>query len=457
MDYQQAVSYLEGLMPTQLSPGLERLAAFLAEHDNPQDKAFNIHIAGTNGKGSVVALVEECLRRAGIHTGRYTGPHLLNWTERIQNNGHEITEEDFAALATSLKSLSETFAMANPERGSLTWFELITAMAFFYFQKNDVHTAVIEVGLGGRWDATNTINSATVSTIVSVGLDHMQILGDTIGAIAKEKAEIIKENVPVVTACDGEALEIIKKVASSRNAAVLSIRSSADDGALVVKAATGSADECKLASAVQQRIEQLGLNKYQFKFGYQQLNARVASSVLAVYELKTGIPCLDKFNESIENYFWPGRLQYFPEHDLILDGAHNEDGARALRASLDELFPNKHIDFILSFYRTKQFEPILSAFLRPGDRVWASQADGRRAVVSTQEIAAVCKALAVPIFCSSSLKDALEGALRASPDGRLRVATGSFATVAAALNVMGYRSVEASRSATKPLFVPAQA
>lgn len=457
MNYEQSVEYLESLMPTQLSPGLHRLAAFLAEHDNPQNKHFNIHVAGTNGKGSVVALVEECLRRSGINTGRYTGPHLLNWTERIENNGHEITEQDFADLSTSLKSLSDTFAIRHPIEGPLTWFELITAMAFFYFQKRDVHTAVIEVGLGGRWDATNTINSAIVSAIVSVGLDHMQILGDTIGAIAKEKAEIIKENVPLVTACDGEALAVIKNVAISRNAPVLSVAAGDGESAFVVKGATGTAHEYELANAVQQRIEQLGLNKYRIKFGYQELNARVASSVLAVYEIRSGLKCLEKFKESVENYFWPGRLQYFPEHQLILDGAHNEDGARALRASLDELFPNKHIDFILSFYRTKQFEPILSAFLRPGDRVWASQAEGRRAVISTEEIASACKALDVPVFSFHSLKEALKGAQSTSADGRLRVATGSFATVAAALHFMGYQSVEASRSGTKPLFVQAQA
>lgn len=439
-------------MPTQLSPGLERLEAFLSAHNNPQDKPFNIHVAGTNGKGSVVTIVEECLRRAGILTGRYTGPHLLNWTERIQTNGQEISEIDFANLLDSLKSSSERFSYENAGTSMLTWFELITAMAFFYFQKQNIHTAVLEVGLGGRWDATNTIHTASVSAIVSVGLDHMQILGDTIGAIAAEKAEIIKDAVPAVTGCTGEALQVIREVSLTRKAPLLSVRKTAERS-FEICGATGLAGETELAKLAEDRLREIGLQQRELKLGYQQHNALIAAVVLAVYENRTGLKCLEYFIEAIENFFWPGRLQYFPSQRLLLDGAHNEAGAIALRSTLDELFPKKKINFILSFYRTKQFEKILSAFLRPGDRVWASQTGGRRAVISSEEIAKAASALAVPSHTFPSIERALEAALSSATDEHLSVATGSFASVAAGLNFLGYQSVEASRSACTPLFV----
>ena len=457
MNYAESVDYLESLMPTQLSPGLERLAAFLRAHDNPQNKYRKIHVAGTNGKGSVVAMVEECLRRSGVRTGRYTGPHLLNWTERIQTDGHEITEEKFAEILDEVKIGSEEFSKDSGDLLPLTWFELITAMAFFHFRDAQVETAVLEVGLGGRWDATNTIETATVSAIVSIGLDHMHILGDTIAAIAAEKAEIIKAGVPVVTACDGEALRVIREIAVKRNAPLLVVQHNAAESTFSVRAGTEKAAETALIEIAKKRFDALGLGEYKFSNGYQELNAFVSATILAVYEQLTGQQCLEQFRDSIENYFWPGRLQYFPESALLLDGAHNQAGAEALRASLDELFPNKEIDFILSFYRSKQFERILATFVRPGDRVWASEASGRRAVIKVDEIAEAAKALSVPVSCHSNLEEALSAALSLAPNKRLRVATGSFASVAAALNFLGYRTVEASRSDSKPLFDPAKA
>lgn len=455
MNYQQSTEYLERLMPTQLSPGLERLSSFLAFYGNPQDKRHNIHVAGTNGKGSVVAMTEECLRRSGIRTGRFTGPHLLNWTERIQTDGHEISENEFGKLLEKLKSLSENFAAQNPGAAQLSWFELVTAMAFFHFQERNVHTAVLEVGLGGRWDATNTIRKSVVSAIVSIGLDHMHILGDTIAAIAREKAEIIKYGVPVVTACNDEALSVIRELATERKAPLLVVAEGLNGNGFSLHAGTGLKEETELLDSVEKRMKQIDLEQTrpEFQRGYQQQNAHVAATLLAIYELQTGLKCLEHFNEAVDNYFWPGRLQYLPDYNLLLDGAHNESGAIALRSSIDELFPNKKIDFILSFYRTKQFEKILTIFLRQGDRVWASEAVGRRAVITAAEIRKASQALCVPVTEFKSLDAALESVLSQAPDERLRVATGSFASVAAALSYLGYKSVEASRSASKPLFV----
>ncbi|MBX9724156.1 MAG: hypothetical protein K2X81_22300, partial [Candidatus Obscuribacterales bacterium] len=201
MNYEEAIEYIESLMPTVLKPGLERFQLFMNENASLQDQVQSVHVAGTNGKGSVLSILAETLKESGLKTGRYTGPHLLAYNERIAINDCMISDSDFAALMSELRAKSEDFGKRHPQHGILSWFELLTAMAFFYFAKNKTQAATYEVGLGGRWDATNVLAAPIATAIVSISLDHTHILGSTESQIAAEKAGIIKTGVPLVTAC----------------------------------------------------------------------------------------------------------------------------------------------------------------------------------------------------------------------------------------------------------------
>ena len=460
MDYANAIEYLEDLMPTSYSPGLERFAAFADYYDNPQNVNYKcIHVAGTNGKGSVVAIVEECLRRGNVKSARYTGPHLLNWTERIQVGGLEISRDEFARVLLNTKTKSDNFASLYSNFGRLSWFELITAMAFFYFQETAVETAVFEVGLGGRWDATNVISSPVVTAIVTVSLDHTHILGDSISAIASEKAEIIKANVPVVTACSGEALTVIRRVSKVRNAPLITLDEMGN-----LAAGTDSRDEKDLLEKLKSRYAELqGRDGIPIKSilsgqsGYQKTNASVAAAILGIYEILSEKQVLEHFADALRNYFWPGRLQYFQSRQLLIDGAHNEGGAAALRASLDELFPNKRRIFVLSFYKSKQFEKIISILVRPGDIVMATEARGRRAVVPASEIITAAEQSGATARAFEDFQLAFNAAQNELDSSSLCIAAGSFASVTAALVFMGYETLEASRPDSQTLFKPAQA
>ena len=440
MNYEEAVEFIESLSPTQVRPGLERFDLFMKEEGSLQDNSACIHIAGTNGKGSVSTIVAETLYLAGLKTGKYTGPHLFTFNERYDINHKKISNADFARLCTDIKNKSEVFALRHPEQGTLTWFEIITAIAFYYFKEQGLDAAVLEVGLGGRFDATSVVSAPITTAIVTVGLDHQHILGNTIEEIAAEKAGIIKDGVPLVTACTGTALDTILDKAKGKGVPVIRV-----DAEGQASAANDSAEAC--VKAIQERFALHSgaiSGAIQAEKSYQRLNASVAAAVLALWEIRTKQSCLAHFKKALSSYFWPGRLQYFEKQNLLLDGAHNMDGARALRNTIDRLFPEQGRCFILSFYKSKQFEQIMSILLRPEDRVFASQTAGRRAVVSKDEIARISAELG----CMTELFEDLNSAFLAAAKESLQyliIGCGSFATVSAGLKYLGYKNVEDSQ------------
>ncbi|MBX9688001.1 MAG: hypothetical protein K2X27_14945 [Candidatus Obscuribacterales bacterium] len=441
MNYQEAIEYVESLAPTQIKPGLERFSLFMSENGNPQNNCPSLHIAGTNGKGSVTCMLAQTLVEAGIKTGRYTGPHLLKFNERFEVDAKAISDMQLAAVLTKLRSLSEAFAAKHPEHGKLSWFELLTATAFFHFAENQAQASVVEVGLGGRWDASNVLKAPVVSAIVSIGLDHMHILGETESLIAAEKAGIIKEGVPLITACKAEALASILQTARQKQAPVICLGEKENFYAAGVSKA-----EKEMLQALKLRLEQIDIESCLKKqLGYQRQNALLSAAILAIWEIRTKKSCLSKFSSALENFFWPGRLQFIESKNLLLDGAHNESGAKALKESIDELFPKKERSFIIGFYQTKQAEQILKTLLKPGDRVFASESQGRRAVLPSAEIVRMAEALGAEAKSYKSFAEAFAEAERLDP-ARLKIATGSFAVLAAAYDYMGFKTVEESRS-----------
>lgn len=460
MDYSQAIAYIESLSPVSLkpaagadslasTPSLERMKLFLKEDGDPQNAYPVVHIAGTNGKGSVTAMVDSVLTAAGARTGRYIGPHLLRWNERYHVNGVAITDSELARYAGIVRSQSESFGVRHPEFGELTWFEFLTALGCAYFAEQNVDYAVIEVGLGGLWDATNAVKSPLVTCIVTVGMDHMHILGPTIEAIATEKAGIIKRGIPVVTAATGAALEIIRKKAKQCGAPL--IVCSFPDQSQYSLEISNDADTAYIRLPILCRRFITPELLACLKGGYQMQNAVVACVVLAVCQMRQNnkIDLSQHVQSGFSQLFWPGRFQYLPGHGVLLDGAHNLPGAAALRALLDLSFPDKRA-FVLSAYQNKDVPEMLASLLRSGDRVYAGETSGRRPVFSAGDIAKCADELGCEARAYDTVRSAFEAALANKRSNETIVCTGSFVTVKEALLSLGCTRVEDSRPLTSP-------
>lgn len=308
----QAISYLKALPHTEVKPGLARIRALLEAVGNPHAQLRAVHIAGTNGKGSVAALCASVLQSAGYRVGLYTSPHLIRYCERVQINGAPITEHEFTQIADALMPIADSM-VDKP-----TQFEFLTALAFLYFARQKIDIAVIEVGLGGRFDATNVI-TPIVSVLTNVELDHTDLLGNTIEQIAWEKAGIAKRGVPLVT---GErkpnALEIIARECAVVGAPLICARPR-------VRALEFSWEYQEL------EIEPLGRVHLGLLGSYQQENVTVALEALEV--LKQSMTISDgALRGGLEQARWPGRFEVVCKKPyIVLDGAHNPHAVSALR------------------------------------------------------------------------------------------------------------------------------
>lgn len=327
MSVDQAISYLKRLPFTEVKPGLERVSALLDAVGNPQRSLQTVHITGTNGKGSVAAMIASVLQGAGYRTGLYTSPHLMSYRERMQilslslEKGEGwgegwISEKDFCALVNELMPLAESLA-DRP-----TQFEFLTALAFLYFARQRVDIAVIEVGMGGRFDATNVI-TPLVSVLTNVELDHTEFLGPTIEKIAWEKAGIAKPHVPFVTGeRKPEALDVIERECAAVGAPLVLVRERVRQ--------VGFTWEYQ-----EFQIESLGRVKLKLLGGYQRENLAVALEALRVLQKRVQLPEA-AIRTGLERARWPGRFEVVQREPyvIVLDGAHNPHATRALRDDL---------------------------------------------------------------------------------------------------------------------------
>lgn len=299
MDYETAIKNLTSKGRFYIDLGLDRVKEVLEILGNPQDKISAIQVAGTNGKGSCCAMLESVLRTAGYKTGLYTSPHIFDYTERIKINGEDISKNDFA------KYFSEVMGVADENEIHLTEFEILTVIMFKYFADNSIDIAIIETGLGGRLDATNVLKRNICAVITHIDFDHTDRLGNTKDEIASEKAGIIKPDSAVVTS---EGFEVVKDKAD-------------EVGALFVLA--NPCVEPRFAEALalkgQNQIENLAL-------------------VLAVLELKFGNISSDVIIEGLRKVKHPCRFEFFPEYNLLVDGAHNPDCMRSLVRNIDDYY-----------------------------------------------------------------------------------------------------------------------
>jgi len=421
MDYEALVQELYRLERFGIKLGLDTITELLGHMGNPQNRFRTIHVTGTNGKGSVCAFVASVLRKAGHRVGLYTSPHLVRFNERIQVDGREIPNEDVARIYAEMKPAIEKTSGGSKVKQP-TFFEVTTAMAFHYFAERKVDIGVIEVGMGGRMDATNVIHPL-VTVVTRIGLEHTEHLGKTVDRIAREKSGIIKPGCRVVTV-DQPALPIIEAQAHALGCPVTVVgrdvryeRLGFDRSGQRLRVSDGGTMEL--------RIPLLG--------AYQSENAAIAyAAVREVSKMDLRVP-----EAAIEAGFretvWPGRLQIVRSNPtVVVDGTHNAPGVPTLAASLRELFPGEKAVFVLGILDDKDLRTFADHLGPLVSRLVVARPESQRSY-PPQEIARAFAAYAPAAEVVPKIPEAVDRAIAlAGPEG-LVVVTGSIYTAGEAL------------------------
>ncbi|KPJ50682.1 MAG: hypothetical protein AMJ41_01020 [candidate division Zixibacteria bacterium DG_27] len=346
MDYRQAVSYLFDLEKFGIKLGLENITRFLDLIGNPHNCFPAIHVAGTNGKGSTAAILEAILTSAGFKVGLYTSPHLVDFRERIRIGKRPIDREYVAAFVSSKKDLIEEVPV--------TFFEVVSALAFSYFAEQGVNLAVCETGLGGRLDATNVLKTV-VSIITNVDLEHTDHLGSSVSDIAKEKAGIIKEAVPTVTASNNfEVRRILRDSCRKRKAPLVSIY---DEAQWLVKEVGIKGSRLDVFTRSNKYVD-LRLNL----IGRHQLeNAMCALLAIEILQDNGWRVTSRAIKEGLGQVVWRGRLELFSERPIVLaDVAHNPPAMKIIKENLQELLPQRKFLVVLGMLSDKNYVEMLN-------------------------------------------------------------------------------------------------
>lgn len=405
MSYNEAIHYLYNLQKHGIKFGLDNITRLLSELNNPHESFLSVHVAGTNGKGSTSAIIASILQAAGLGVGLFTSPHLISFTERIRINGEEIAEDEIIRLAGEIKE-----TVASLDDFSPTFFEVVTAMALLYFKRKRIDIAVVEVGMGGRLDATNII-MPEVSVITNISHDHKEFLGNTLGEIAFEKAGIIKKGVPVVISHqEPEVIEVVRKRAGEKNADsyiygedFFSFLKKEEISGISFDYESGNSFQIRdlflpltgehqmQNASVAIRAVQLLTEKLAPRFSYDAYNNLYSLASTSPAPVKGGekvtVPTLTAkenpadyiekkvitkpsppvaegkgdgdnklftshwlhfIREGLKNIRWPGRLEFIHENpDVVIDGAHNPAAATALSQTLKKLFLGRYKRIVL--------------------------------------------------------------------------------------------------------------
>jgi len=441
MTYQEAVDYLMAFWDLEKQTGLKYkdphydLSSFrslLEELGNPQNSFKSILITGTKGKGSTAALVESALRAQGLATGLYTSPHLISFCERIKYNGRNILERDFAQRIEWLKPFLEKRRpgpkIAKTQQATV--FEILTAMAFLYFQEMGVEWAVLEVGMGGRLDCTNTVNPR-VSGITSISLDHTEVLGHTLTEIAREKSGIIRQDGLVVTAPQStEAGKVIFQTCQSLNARLFQVGK--DLGFKIVE--QGPWQVVIDLAGTFGRMTNLTVN---LGGEYQAENAAVAFGILRSLQYRNHLVPDEAIRQGFRQVSWPGRFQVISQKPLILlDGAHNDYSAYRLKKSLESVFPDRSQILILGISANKDLAGIVNNLARDTKAVIVTKARHSRAA-APEAIRQELSRLGIAAIETERLETALDKARELTTDEDMIVVTGSLFLVGEALELLG--------------------
>lgn len=482
MTYQEAIEYLFSLEFFGIKLGLDNIRRLMELLGDPQKNLRVIHIAGTNGKGSVANYTANILQASDYQVGLYTSPHLVRFEERISINGKLISETDIARLTERIKPLAEQVAKES-NGAHPTFFEITTAMALLYFSEQKVDFTVLEVGLGGRLDATNVVH-AGIAVITNIDFDHMKQLGYTLREIAREKAGIIKPNSVVITGARGEALEEIRKIAKEQNAQLVSypkdisfrnlgVHSKSkqchypDHQEFFVFGLLGDYSNLKTSMMGEHQlinitlavgaVESVILQAFPELVLQRELGARSLRSYLEsrqkrnqfIYTHKISedkIPLPEKENsdsvlstmskillsgipEGIKNTHWAGRLEIVKESPIVLlDGAHNAAGAMVLRQAIKELFSYKKLYLVIGITEGKQAEKILDTLCPLADEVIVTSAKNHR-VIPPKELVKQIHSVIKSVTIAKSVADAVKYVLNRATANDLICISGSLYVV----------------------------
>ncbi len=421
MTFDDAERYLLGLIgegeSRRKSLGLERIRALLRELDDPHRAYPSVHVGGTSGKGSTATMIAAALSASGKRTGLHVKPHLHSMTERAAIDGVPIERERFAAL---LEEMIPAIERVTPEHGKPTYYETLLALTFLYFALERVEIAVIEVGLGGRLDGTNVL-LPQVAVITSIGLDHTEVLGDTIEAIAAEKAGIAKPGVPLVLGVErDDAIAVIEARAHEVGAPVI-------HAARVAELEPGEEERSFGVRTARGRYE-LTLSVYG---AFQRGNARTA--IVALEALPESLrPPIESIERGLANVAIPGRMEIVDgDPTIVLDIAHNEEKAQHLADALREHFPNRTMHALIAIGEGKDAAAILRALapLLSSVTVTSFEAAGRRPVEPSR-LAELARPSA-PARVIGRADEAFARACEACAPGEILLVTGSTFVVAA--------------------------
>ncbi|QNU68242.1 bifunctional folylpolyglutamate synthase/dihydrofolate synthase [Ruminiclostridium herbifermentans] len=395
MNYEEAMEYIHGTLKFGSKLGLERIDKLMEFMGNPQKKLRFVHVAGTNGKGSTTSFISNILISAGYKTGVFTSPYIQRFTERIKINNTEIEQRELTEIINYVKSKIDIMIEEGFENP--TEFEIITAVAFEYFYRNNCDIVVLEVGLGGRYDSTNVIEPPEVCVITTISLDHTDRLGNTIAEIAYQKAGIIKPNCDtVIYPQKPEAEKVFEKVCESQNAVLH--KTCLESVKLVEHSLEGQLFNYKNYKSLNIRL--LG--------DHQIFNAALAIDACEILINKGFNIDYNNIKDGLSKTTWPGRLEIINKKPLILiDGAHNFEGGQALDAALDKYFADKNKIFIVGFLRDKDYRKTMDLLAKKAKLIITVTPNNERALPSS-ELAAVLKEYSGNVKDGITLEKSLE-------------------------------------------------
>ena len=425
MDYLEALRYLFSLADFERTgritqrTDLASVLALLEELDNPHLGPLTVHIAGSKGKGSVAAMIESVLRTAGLRTGLFTSPHLCRFSERIQIDGKAVTTDAFAAGLDTVRQAAERVEERLPDRQLVT-FDVLTALGFYLFRQHDVAAQVIEVGLGGLLDSTNVFAEKAAAVITNIGLEHTDVLGETIPEIAAQKAGIIVSHSPTVMAPQREsAAEVIRDVAQAKESPLTEVALACNLRRDAFSAESQTFHLRTPSGGYQAKLPLLG--KHQLD--------NAATAICALEALASaGVKIPDTaVKAGLEKVSWPARIEAVKRRPLvIIDAAHTADSARRLRDTLSEYFHLSQATLIIGLMDGKDLDAIASAVEPVARRVIATRADHPRAL-APEPIMRAFQDRGVEVWSEREVPNAVAAALNLSTPSDAIVILGSVA------------------------------
>lgn len=418
MNYNEALQFIHESHKFGMRLGLDNIKKLLELLGNPQNNLKIIHVAGTNGKGSTCSFISSILKESGYKVGLYTSPFLETFTERIRVNGENIQEEEVGKIVSLIKEKIEI--MVSEGYSYPTEFEIVTAMAFYYYNQEKVDFVALEVGLGGRYDATNVIDKPVVSAITSISLDHTGILGDTLGKIAFEKGGIIKEDCPtIVYPQQEEASEVIKNICAEKKSKYIEC----DFKNIEIKSSNINSQiySCNINGKELRDLEIKLIGAHQIK------NSIVALNVIEyLNDIKITNISEENIRKGLLETKWPGRIEKISENPMfIIDGAHNEEGAKSLANSIDKYFENKNKILVIGMLEDKDIESVLDLLIPKFNNVITTTSDNPRAI-DANKLKEKIERYNIEVTCKPNIKEAVDYALEISNKDDVIISAGSL-------------------------------